>query len=103
MNEYQIEADKTAVYPKDTYDGLFYVTMGLTGEAGEIANKVKKFIRDGRLDREDLMDELGDVMWYTAMLALELGYNLDAVAKHNVAKLKSRAKRGVIKGKGDKR
>lgn len=103
MNDYQALADKTAIYPKETDEGLYYVTMGLAGEAGEIANKVKKLIRDDNLMLDDLADELGDVLWYVAMLALEIGYDLEAVARGNVRKLHSRLDRGVVSGEGDKR
>lgn len=85
-----------------------YFTLGLTGEAGEIAEKIKKVIRnhDGdytKLDREDLTKELGDVMWYLAMLADTFDIELDDVARANIAKLADRKNRGVIKSTGDYR
>lgn len=106
LNEYQSRAYETAQYPKEV--GLAYVTMGLAGEAGEIANKVKKIYRDkgGRMDGEcadSLAKELGDVLWYVAMVAKECGYSLETVANMNVKKLASRHERGVIGGEGDDR
>lgn len=103
FSEYQRKAKKTAVYPKDWPMGLYYCVMGLAGEAGEIANKVKKHWRDGVLSPHDIADELGDVMWYVAMIAVELGVDLDHVAERNVEKLLDRAGRYKIKGEGDER
>lgn len=103
MNEFQMQADKTAVYPKNTDDGLYYVAMGLAGEAGEVANKIKKLIRDGVIDKKNVAGELGDVLWYVAMMAYELGYDLNTVAENNIRKLHSRLDRGVVHGEGDSR
>jgi NTP pyrophosphatase (non-canonical NTP hydrolase) len=82
--------------------------LGLTGEAGEVADKVKKVLRDrdGVFDlerREAIKLELGDVLWYVAQLSSELGFELNEVAEANLNKLASRAKRGQIKGSGDER
>lgn len=106
FNDYQSQTEKTAIYPIEI--GLAYVTMGLAGEAGEIANKVKKIYRDkdGNLDAETAMtlaDELGDVLWYVSQLATELGVNLEDVAQNNIEKLTSRQKRGTLTGEGDNR
>lgn len=106
LNEYQEKAAETALYPREV--AIAYVTMGLAGEAGEISNKIKKIYRDngGVLNAEgkaDLAKELGDVLWYVAMLAKEIGYSLEDVALKNVEKLQSRHKRGVIGGDGDNR
>lgn len=107
--DYQHETAKTAVYPASTtIEALSYVTMGLCGEAGEIANKVKKCLRDegGAVTmnkKSELADELGDVLWYVSQLAKELGFNLEAVAKRNVDKLAGRAERGTLQGSGDNR
>jgi NTP pyrophosphatase (non-canonical NTP hydrolase) len=101
FNEYQEEAKKTAIYPAEYR--LVYPALGLTGEAGEVAEKVKKMVRDGKLDAEGLKKELGDVMWYLAALASDLGVTLEEVAAANVAKLRSRAERGVLGGSGDNR
>jgi NTP pyrophosphatase (non-canonical NTP hydrolase) len=106
LDEYQKEAEKTALYP-EAYRTL-YPALGLAGEAGEVANKVKKILRDhgGNLSpalREALLDELGDVLWYAALLARDLGASLEAVARANLAKLASRQARGVLGGEGDNR
>ena len=107
MNSYQDAARKTAAYP-DVGSNPIYPTLGLTGEAGEVADKVKKVIRDrgGVFDadtREAIKLELGDVLWYVAQLASELGYDLNEVADANLQKLSSRAARGRIGGSGDQR
>ena len=107
MNSYQDAARTTAAYP-DVGRNPIYPTLGLTGEAGEVADKVKKVIRDrgGVFDadtREAIKLELGDVLWYVAQLASELGYDLNEVAEANLQKLSSRAARGRIGGSGDQR
>ncbi|GAB5601781.1 nucleoside triphosphate pyrophosphohydrolase family protein [Thermus sp. FJN-A] len=104
LEEYQREAQKTALYP-EAYR-LLYPTLGLVGEAGELANKVKKVLRDegGSLTpkaREALLAELGDVLWYVAQVATDLGVSLEAVAQANLEKLRSRWERGQIGGSGD--
>jgi NTP pyrophosphatase (non-canonical NTP hydrolase) len=104
INTYQQQSSKTAIYR----DKLIYPTLGLAGEAGEIANKVKKVLRDnsGELDesvRQNLIDELGDVLWYVAALATDLKTELSEVANRNIEKLNSRKNRGVIGGSGDNR
>lgn len=106
LNEYQQAARQTAIYP-DNYS-VVYPTLGLTGEAGEVSDKVKKIIRDkgGVFDVHDdyeIAKELGDVLWYLANLASDLGYSLDDVARFNIEKLKSRAERNVLQGSGDNR
>ena len=107
LNDYQELAMKTAIFPKR--DGYAYTALGLAGEAGEIANKVKKFIRDGYSEDElpgkinDLRDELGDVLWYVAALAQVLDTSLEQVAKNNIHKLAERQVKGTLKGSGDKR
>lgn len=100
--EYQNRAMETAIYPKK--QALEYLTLGLTGEAGEIANKVKKLIRDGA-DVEGYNDklvqianEVGDVLWYCAMLANELDANMGNIMELNLHKLADRKSRGVISG-----
>ena len=107
LSEYQTTSEKTAVYP-DKGKNLYYPALGLGGEIGEILNKIKKVMRDhdGVLtdeSRADLKSELGDVLWYVATLATELGLDLAEVAEDNVKKLKSRKERGVLKGSGDNR
>src|SRR6266566_4292413 len=100
---YQAEARKTAIYPKAHV--LVYPALGLAGEAGEFANKVKKILRgDATLQtRQGLLDELGDIMWYLSNSASDLDTNLNDVALNNIQKLKSRMERDQIKGSGDNR
>ncbi len=107
FNEYQEFAKTTAKYP-DRGKNLIYPTLGLVGEAGEVAEKVKKLIRDhgGEITeeiRQELVKELGDVLWYLATFATELNVSFEKMAEINVAKLKSRQARGVIHGSGDNR
>lgn len=106
VNKYQEFTRTTAIYPKE--EALWYTTLGLVGEAGEIANKVKKVIRDkggqpNLEDKKEIAKELGDVMWYVARLADELGVPLAELLQQNVDKLSSRMERGVIGGSGDNR
>jgi NTP pyrophosphatase (non-canonical NTP hydrolase) len=105
-NEYQAWSEKTAIYPKDA--SMAYVILGLTNEAGEVAGKYKKCIRDdgGILTAErrvQLIDEAGDVCWYLARLAEELGTTLEDIMQRNHDKLEDRLARNVIKGSGDNR
>ena len=104
---YQEQSRATARYPNAGSNPI-YPTLGLSGEAGEVADKVKKVIRDrGGNFSPDVIDalklELGDVLWYVAQLATELGLDLDAIASSNLEKLASRAARNVIAGDGDHR
>ena len=106
LNEYQEKALSTAIY-SDNYK-IIYPTLGLTGEAGEVSDKVKKVLRDkdGNLDEEtnkQIALELGDVMWYCATLANDLGYTLDDICQMNYDKLQSRKNRDAIHGNGDNR
>lgn len=106
FSEYQAKTALTARYPKDI--GLMYTALGLNGEAGECAEIVKKVIRDtnGILSdavRERLKYEISDVLWYCSQLAAEAGLSLQEIAEANLAKLFSRAERGVIHGDGDDR
>lgn len=109
LDTYAEQARQTAVYPNagtGATDALAYATLGLAGEAGELANKVKKILRGdprGWDTREAMISELGDVLWYVAALAGELGISLDDVATLNLAKLADRASSGTIKGDGDNR
>ena len=107
LSDYQQRSRATAVYP-DAGDNLTYPALGLCGEAGECAEKVKKAIRDdgGMLSderRAALAAELGDVLWYVAQLATEAGLELDEIAEDNLAKLLSRRDRGALQGSGDSR
>ncbi|MGN6415406.1 nucleoside triphosphate pyrophosphohydrolase family protein [Flexivirga sp.] len=107
MDDYQQAALRTA-RDKDAPDEFMHLVLGLVGEAGEIAEKVKKLVRDkhsdlAQLDREDMAAELGDVLWYAAVLANFLDLSLDDVAQRNVDKLADRQRRGVLSGSGDTR
>lgn len=100
--EYQQKAVETAVYP-DVNDNIEYPTLGLCGEAGEIANIVKKIQRDDHgiisiSRRKELYGELGDVLWYLAAICNELGVTLEDVARQNIAKLEGRKQNGTING-----
>jgi NTP pyrophosphatase (non-canonical NTP hydrolase) len=77
--------------------------LGLTGEAGEVANKVKKWHRDSEVDVQSIIRELGDCLWYITRMANTLGYTIDSVAVMNQTKLLDRQNRGVIQGNGDTR
>ena len=107
FKEYQKEARKTAIYPNKG-NNITYPTLGLCGEAGEVAEKIKKIIRDcngkvSDVSRQKIHKELGDVLWYISNLASELNLNLDIIAQANIQKLKDRQNRGVLKGEGDDR
>lgn len=100
LTRYQQLALQTAVYPnQDTRDGLIYTVLALCGEAGELANKLKKHIRARtEVNEEVLAYELGDVLWYVAATANELGYELNSVALHNLVKLEERHKQNKLVG-----
>ena len=106
FNDYQKVAKTTAIYP-DQYK-ITYPALGLVGEAGEVANKVKKIVRDGEDKmpsdwKEQLASEIGDVLWYCAALASDLNMSLGVIAAQNKEKLEARLKKGTIQGSGDKR
>ena len=105
FNEYQNMAKSTAIYDKKHQ--ILYPALGLAGEAGEVANKVKKLIRDGYEKNKDyrteISAELGDVLWYIAVLASDIGIELSDIATNNIIKRKDRQARGVIGGNGDTR
>jgi NTP pyrophosphatase (non-canonical NTP hydrolase) len=109
--QYQLAAHNTAIYPEvgtGSLAALSYLFLKLNGEAGEAGEKFAKILRDkggkGTLeDRDEVLKELGDVLWYVAMLADELNASLEDVAQANVAKLKDRQERGVLGGSGDHR
>lgn len=105
LDQYQDATLGYAVYPRagtGEINAITYAVLGLVGEAGELANKLKKVYRDGN-DPATLNDELGDVLWYVARVADELALNLSEVALGNLEKLESRAERGTIRGSGDER
>jgi NTP pyrophosphatase (non-canonical NTP hydrolase) len=113
LDEYQDQATQFAFYK----GSVIYPTLGLAGEAGEVAEKIKKLMRDDNLDftNEDLEEyltdeqvhdialELSDVLWYLANLANDIGYSLEDIADINLHKLHSRKVRGKLKGSGDNR
>lgn len=107
LNEYQQAARQTAVYPEDLR--VVYPVIGLAGETGEVAEKVKKILRDRQRDftaddvRHALAKELGDVLWYLAATAGDLGITLDEIATINIDKLRSRQERNQLHGQGDDR
>jgi NTP pyrophosphatase (non-canonical NTP hydrolase) len=108
FSDYQAGAAKTAVYPGRGEGNWVYPALGLAGEAGEICEKVKKCIRDdgGKMSDERralLAKELGDVLWYVATLASELGLSMDDIAAGNLAKLAARKSAGTLHGSGDLR
>ena len=107
FSEYQALSRETAIYP-NAGDNIVYPALGLCGEAGETAEKVKKAMRDdgGTLTEERraaIAAELGDVLWYVAQLATEAGLELETIAEANLEKLASRQRRSVLQGSGDTR
>ena len=108
LNAYQSRALTTQL-TKGAPQEFFHLVLGLVGEAGEVAEKVKKWVRDQgadpeQLDRAALKKELGDVLWYLAVLADELGYSLEEMAQGNLDKLSDRLSRGVLThASGDER
>ncbi|MDD5341596.1 MAG: nucleoside triphosphate pyrophosphohydrolase family protein [Patescibacteria group bacterium] len=107
FQEYQKKSRETALYPNRDKN-FIYPTLGLSGEAGEVAEKIKKVLRDknGIIDEAtklEIQKELGDVLWYTSQIATELGLSLDEVAQKNIEKLFSRKERGMLHGNGDNR
>lgn len=115
LKEYQTIIDKTAVYPKEI--GLAYCAMGLTGEAGEVADKIKKLYRDQEIDavsadqyadiiqanKNSISKELGDVLWYVTAMANELGLSLEEIMEANYNKLIKRRETNTLHGSGDNR
>tara|TARA_A100001391_G_C5023852_1_gene266580 strand:+ start:653 stop:1045 length:393 start_codon:yes stop_codon:yes gene_type:complete len=106
LDMYQQVAKTTAIYPRE--QAIIYPTLGLTGEAGEVANKVKKIIRDGtNKNNENLVQEIsaeiGDCLWYISVLADDIGVKLSDIANNNLEKLENRKKKGTIHGSGDDR
>ncbi|MFA5023755.1 MAG: nucleoside triphosphate pyrophosphohydrolase family protein [Patescibacteria group bacterium] len=107
LNEYQQKSNGTARFP-DQENSFIYATLGMMGEAGEVAKKIKKVWRDkGKkiepADRDEIKKEMGDVLWYLAQLGLILDLELEDIAQTNLAKTASRLERHVINGTGDNR
>jgi NTP pyrophosphatase (non-canonical NTP hydrolase) len=106
LDMYQQVAKTTAIYPRE--QAIIYPTLGLTGEAGEVANKVKKIIRDGSDSKDEklvseIKAEIGDCLWYIAVLADDFNIKLSDIASANLEKLANRKKKGTIHGSGDTR
>jgi len=104
---YENLAGQTAIFPKEK--ALEYLALGMTSEAGEVAGKVKKLIRDGEdmegfeLKKIAIASEIGDVLWYCAMMAKEVGVPLNTIMQENLKKLHGRKERGTLSGSGDTR
>jgi len=107
FTRYQFSTRKTFISTDRPYDLILSrMTLGLVGESGEVADKVKKYLRgDFKIEevKEGLENELGDILWYISELCTTLGLSMDEVAKKNIKKLEDRQKRGKIKGSGDER
>ena len=106
LDMYQQVAKTTAIYPRE--QAIIYPTLGLTGEAGEVANKVKKIIRDGSNSKDEklvseIKAEIGDCLWYIAVLADDFNIKLSDIASANIEKLALRQKNNTIHGSGDDR
>jgi len=107
FEEYQNKAKQTAIYPEQGRN-FVYIALGLAGEGGEVADKVKKILRDknGVIDertKKEMCHELGDVLWYVSQMGVELGLSLEEIAEKNIEKILSRKERGMIGGNGDER
>lgn len=108
FDEYQKRALTTVISDGNEFNDLLHWVLGINGEAGEIAEKVKKIIRDkggnvSAADKQELGKEVGDVLWYLAVFAHHLGISFDDAAEANLKKLGDRKKRGVLGGSGDNR
>lgn len=108
FDNYQKAALTTALSTHDNVKDLAHWVLGIVGESGEVAEKVKKIIRDNNAEftdeaKQELAKELGDILWYLAVFADYLGVSFEAVASANVEKLRSRQLRGALRGSGDNR
>ena len=104
MQDYTIFTRTTAIYPNQTPEQtLAYLGLGLAGEAGEVAEKIKKRIRDGKWDLEEVVKEMGDVVWYLTRMADEMQIPWNVIVQRNVEKLSSRKDRDKLGGEGDNR
>jgi len=107
FEEYQKKSRNTAIYPK-LGSNFIYPVLGLVGESGEVAEKIKKVLREEQgiitsEKKEEIKRELGDVLWYLSQIAAELDLSLDDIAQTNIEKLQSRKLRGKLCGSGDNR
>ena len=110
FDEYQLKAAESDTYEKCDFNqpGFIEKILGLSGEAGEVTDKFKKILRDkngviSAEDKEAMVKELGDVMWYIASISRYMDVPMSEVAKKNIAKLQDRLKRGTVHGEGDNR
>lgn len=106
INEYQFSIEEFAIYPEANTGSnteLSYLALGLGGESGEVLEKTKKLIRDGKFDKAEVAKELGDVLWYLARYANAIDFQLEDIARMNIEKLSSRKQRNVLTGNGDNR
>jgi NTP pyrophosphatase (non-canonical NTP hydrolase) len=108
FDDYQQKAIVTNLRKEDQFIELMQQVLGLADESGEVLGKIKKWIRDDnadfdKLDRENIKKELGDILWYIAVVADDLGISFDDIASYNIEKLASRHKRGTLSGSGDDR
>ena len=101
LSDYQIWSRSVAIYPGTR--AIEYLALGLTSEAGEVAGKVKKYVRDLAWDKDAVIAELGDVFWYLARMCDEMNINAEEVLQRNYEKIESRKARGTIQGNGDNR
>ncbi len=106
FNDYEVWSRTTAIYPGALTGGpdeLAYLALGLTGEAGEVANKIKKYLRGEHLNIPAVRHELGDVLWYLARLACAMNVDFETIARQNIDKLESRKQENSLRGAGDDR
>ena len=101
FNDYQKQASETAIYRSE--HAVIYPALGLAGEAGEVANKVKKILRDNKFDRDQVAAEVGDCLWYIAAICRDLNVDMGELAQANLDKLNDRKERGTLQGNGDTR
>ena len=106
LHDYTRATNETAIYPEAGTGArieLYYLALGLTSEAGEVAGKVKKLIRDDTYDQDALAQELGDIFWYLVRLCSAIGVTPEEVLQKNIDKLMTRKRKGTIQGSGDER
>lgn len=106
LNEYCEATNQTAIYPEAGTGSnleLYYLSLGLTSEAGEVAGKIKKLIRDGTFNQGEVAYELGDVFWYLARLCDAIGYEPEDILTINMSKLLKRKAADTLQGSGDNR